>query len=173
MLENEGFALPAIVVMCGSAALLDAWFSCIGWGATVRPFEWTLNYWLMLVLGAAYAVWAALRARGAVDAAAGQWFVLAAYGLWMRGYCFALLFGLVESFGDRSLAEELTSDRGRFLIAAHRYGGLLAFSLGLAMVALCSRPINGRSDRADTPPSGRRRPAGRARRAPREDAPPS
>jgi hypothetical protein len=153
MYESEGLTLPFIVTVGGLTLCLETFFFCLGWGATARPFEWQLNHWLLLVLGATYAVWSSLRARGAVDAAAGRWFVLAAYGLWMRAYCFAMLFGMLPSWGERSMGEDFAGDPGSFFIDVHRYGGLLAFAMGLGMVAWCSRPITAGAGRARRTPS--------------------
>lgn len=139
--EDQGsFALPAIVVVFGVFLLLEVFFAASwGSGSTVRPREYMLNCWLLLVLGVSYVVWTALRSRGAVHPAAAQRFVLAAFGFWARVYCSFLLYGFTETYGDHSVAEEFATDRLRFLIGVHRYGGLLAFVLGLALVAWESR----------------------------------
>lgn len=174
MYEGDGLALPAIITACAATLFLESWFFLVqGEGATVRPYEWLLNCWLFLVLGTSYTVWSVLRVRGAVDPAAGHWFVLAAYGLWMRSYCFVLLFGVSITFGDRSLGEDLAHSRARFLIGVHRYGGIAAFALGLAMVAGCSRRPTRRGGRAAPPLRGSPSTAGPGGRAGPGDARPS
>lgn len=173
MYESEGLALPFLVTVGGLMLTLETFFFSLGWGATARPFEWQLNHWLLLVLGACYAVSSFLRARGAVDAAAGRWFVLAAYGLWMRHACFVVLFGFLPSWGDRSMGEDFAGDPGSFLIDVHRYGALLVFALGLGMVAWCSRPITAAAGRAGSALAGGVRGAPGAARVSREDARPS
>ncbi len=171
--SGEGLALPAIVAVCGTTLVLEVCFLCIGSGPTVRPYEWHLNYWLFLVLGASYAVWSFLRARGVAEPAAGLWFILAAYGLWMRTYCFMLLFEMNETYGGRSVLEDAADADGRFLIAVHRYGGLFAFALGLGMVAWCSRRLSPRAGREGPLPARGSSAAARAARARPEDVPPS
>jgi len=153
MYESEGPALPFIVIVYGLTLVCETWFFPLGWGATARPREWQLDHWLLLVLGASYAVWSFLRARGSVDPTAGRWFMLAAYGLWMRLLCFVILFGFLPSWGDRSMGEDFAGHPGGLFIKVHRYGGLLAFAMGLAMVAWCSRPITGAGGRAGNGPS--------------------
>jgi hypothetical protein len=173
MYESEGLALPLVVTVCGLTLILEVFLFTLGWGATARPYEWHLNHWLLLVLGASYAAWSFLRARGTVDPAAGRWFMLAACGLWMRHWCFIAIFGFAPSWGDRSMTEDFAGHRGSFLIDVHRYGGLLAFAMGLAMVAWCSRPISPGAGREGTSPSGRPSAATRGARPRRGDAPPS
>ena len=106
---------------------------------TVRPGDHLLNYWLLLVLGAAYCVWAVLRVRALIDPAGGMGFVLAAAGVFARYFRNFVAYGMSETYGGHSVLEETASDSLRMLLGALRHGGLVAFVVGLAVVALGSR----------------------------------
>lgn len=171
--EDQGsFALPTIIAVLGSFLLLQVFFSALSVDPTVRPGEYFLNLWLMLVFGASYVVWTALRGRGVVDPAASGGFVLAAFGLWARLGVHLFLYAASETYGSTSVREESADGSLRFLIGALKYGGLLAFVVGLALVAWGSLPSR-RPDRAARARSGSPPAAGPEGPAPRAGGPPS
>lgn len=174
MSEDQGrLALPMIVVVGGLMLFLQVIATAFP-NATVGPAARFLDWWLLLVLGVSYLAWSILRARGRVDPDGQNGFVLSAFGLWARYVCNFFLYTASETYGGRSVLEATADDRLRFLIAAHRYGGLFAFALGLALVAWGSRcPPIFRLGRATQPRSGSPPSAGPEGRAPRADVPPS
>lgn len=132
---GENFAFVSIVVVSCFLLFSGVFFF---YSFPVRPVAHLLDYWLLLVLGVSFLVWRVLRFRGAVDAGAEPGFVLAAFGLFARHYCHLVVFGLAETWGSHSRVEETADARGWLLIATHRYGGLVAFAVGLGLAALFS-----------------------------------
>ena len=158
---GDSLALVAIVVVAALFVHIDSGVATLS-GFSVRPGEHLLNYWLLLVLGASYAVWTVLRVRSGLNPAGAPGFVLSAFGLAARFYCHFLLYGLGWPYGDHSIVEDVATRHLRFMIAVHRYGGLLAFATGLAIVVWGSRrPPTLRGDRAARERSGSCRSAGR------------
>ena len=154
--DHEGsLAFVAVVSVTGFFSLLDPGIAGFA-GFTVRPGDHLLNYWLLLVLGASYVVWTVVRLRRRVDPTAAMGFVVAACALAARFYCHFLLFGYGETYGSHSVIEQTATLHSRVLIAAHRYGMLLAFALGLALVAWAIS----RADRAGTSARGSSRSPG-------------
>jgi len=125
--------LVAIVVVHALFVLTDGVYVC-GNAFSARPFEHALHYWMLLVLGAAYVVWSVLLVRDCVDPAGEAGFLLASFGLAATWFCHFLLFGLCYCYGSTSVIEELADGRLRFLFAAHRWGGLAAYVVGLLLV---------------------------------------
>lgn len=95
-----------------------------------------LDLWLLVVLIALFVVWAALVRKGRWSVEAGAGLRLAGYGVLCRGYCDFLVFGVAADYGlvhgGRSEIETYAGAGLRALIAVHRWGGLLAFALGVA-----------------------------------------
>ena len=136
----------SIVVVHYVTLLTDAGAIHIA-GFTTRPHEHLLHYWLLLVLGAAYVVWRVLLLHRCVDPAGEFGFALAAFGTMARFFCHVVLCGVGLCWGSSSALELNADDRLRFLIAAHRWGGLAAYILGLALVVWGSR-LSGSATRA-------------------------
>jgi len=126
-----------LVVHC-FMLIVDSATICVG-GFITRPHAHLSHYWLLLVLGIAYVVWRVLLMQRRIAPHGEPGFALAAYGLMARFYCHFWVFGSGNSYGSHSLVEDVADAGGRFLIAAHRWGGLLAFVAGLALVVWGSR----------------------------------
>ena len=154
--DHEGsLAFVAVISASGFLPLVEAGYAGFA-GFTVRPGDHLLHYWLLLVLGASYVVWTVVRLRRRVDPTAAMGFVVAACALTARFHCHFLLFGLGETYGSHSVIEQTATRHSRILIAAHGYGTLLAFALGLALVAWAIS----RADRAGTSARGSSRSPG-------------
>jgi hypothetical protein len=99
-----------------------------------------VNLWMLTVLIAAFLVWHLLQRRDRMPASAGSGLLLASFGVTCRVWCDLLTFGFGSIVGlvydGRALFETHPSPRLRLLIQAHQYGGLLAFVVGMTILAL-------------------------------------
>ncbi len=138
--EGEGsFALVALASVGVLFAMAAPWTSAWVCAATVRPREYHLHLWLLLLLAWSYVAWMVLRLWGRIDASGGPGFVLAAFGLAASWLCHLCLYGLSETYGETSLVEQVADTRLRVMIAVHLWGGPLAILVGLLVVLFGSR----------------------------------
>jgi hypothetical protein len=135
-----------ILVVYYFTLLVDTFTVCVS-GFTSRPHAHLSHYWLLLVLAVAYVVWRVLLLQRRIAPQGEPGFALAAYGLAARFYCHFWVFGSGNSYGSHSLVEDVADAGGRFLISAHRWGGVLAYVVGLALVVWGSR-LSGSATRA-------------------------
>lgn len=162
-----GIGLVMVLLVGGVVMRLEAYLPFSN-GVTVRPAEYLANCWLLFMLGAAFVVWTVLRVRGQIGAGGEMGFAVAALGVYARVYLGLVLYAFGPCYSDRSIVEETANIHGRVMIAMHRYGGLLAWVLGLAFVVLTA--LQERAGRARRAP---RRSAARRGGAPAPEAPPS
>lgn len=117
---------PAVVAAFTTPFVLVSNLYGVNWPHMV------LNLWLLLVLGVGYVLWRVGVLRGRLTAASGAGFPIAGYALAQRVYYEFLLSFL----GDWRLVhpESELADA----VALTRWGGLVAFVFGLAMVLAAS-----------------------------------
>jgi len=142
LMEGEGsFAFVALMFVGYYMAITDVVAGGIGGAITVRPGAHFLHYWMLVLLLGSHAAWTVMRLWGRVGTAGGPGFLLAAFGLMASWQCHLWIYGLTETYGDKSVIEETATSSTRLLIAVARWGGPAAVALGLAIVILgCRRP---------------------------------
>ncbi len=142
LVDGEGsFAFVALVFVGYYMAITDVVSARFGGAMTVRPMAHFFHYWMLVLLLGSHAAWTVMRLWGRVGTAGAPGFLLASFGLMASWQCLLWIYGMTETYGDKSVIEETAGASTRLLIAVARWGGPLAVALGLAIVILgCRRP---------------------------------
>jgi hypothetical protein len=143
------FALVHVATACMLFRFAVVYQDAVGISVWHMADRFLLNVWLLTVLIAAFLVWSLLLRRELMPAWAGSGLLLASFGLACRTWCDLLTFGFGEiaglTYDGRALLESAPSAWLRFQIGWHQYGGLLAYAVGMTVLALgLRRPPNRR-----------------------------